>query len=310
MSHLPNTQDEWTIHALNIHGVFFERRCVDAIVNTPNWKVLSTNYPVEYPPPNGPWRGKESSLDIWARRDDDPNVIVDIFIECKKANPEFVNWVFFAKPDLQQPTPFVFAKATNTPNPAEFGTWTSQIVMQSGTTNLSISNDAREVRGDYVNKQNDKKTKTSNAAIQEAAYQVALANRAIVHEESKLLDNARGSSDHPAPPWPAKAYVPIIVTTANLFRVDFASSSTSLGSGEIGLNEATLVPIQSILYEYALPKHLQFSPAQPLEVLKSGNSDTFSRMHILVVHSEALSGLLLDLFASSMYEPAAMTPNE
>ena len=309
MSHQPNTQDEWTIHALNIHGVFFERRCVDAIDATPNWKVLSTNYLVEFPPPNGIWRGKESSLDIWARRDDDPNVIVDIFIECKKANPEFVNWVFFAKPDLQQPTSFVFAKATNTPNPAEFGTWTSQIVMQSETTTRSISNDAREVKGDYVNYKGGNKTKTSNAAIQEAAYQVALANRAIVHEESKLLDNARGSSDHPAPPWPAKAYVPIIVTTANLFRVDFASSSTSLRSGEIGLDEAALVPIQSILYEYALPKHLQYSPTQPLEMLKSGNSNTFSRMHILVAHSEALPGLLLDLFASSKYEPAAMTPN-
>lgn len=298
MTHLPSTQDEWTIHALNIHGVFFERRCVDAIVDTPNWKVLSTNYPVEYPPPNGPWRGKESSLDIWARRDDDPNVIIDIFIECKKANPEFVNWVFFPKLELQQPTPFVFAKATNTPNPAGVGAWTSQVAMQRGTTTLSISNDAREVRGDYVKNQSGNKTKTSNAAIQEAAYQVALANRAIVHEETELLGKARSSSDHPAPPWHAKAYVPIIVTTANLFRVDFASSSTNLGSGEIGLNEATLVPIQSILYEYALPKHLQFSPAQPLEVLKSGNSDTFSRMHILVVHSEALSGLLLDLFTS------------
>ena len=299
MAHFASTQDEWTIHALNIHGVFFERRCVDAVIDTPGWKVLSTNYPVEYPPPNGPWRGKESSLDIWARRDAGPNATVDIFVECKKANPDFVNWVFFPKAECQQPAPFIFAEAINTSNPAGAGAWTSQVVMQRGTTDLSISNDAREVRGDYVKNQSGNKTKTSNAAIQEAAYQVALANRAIVHEETSLLEKARISPDHPAPPWPSKAYVPIIVTTANLFRVDFASRSTSLGSGEIGLNEAKLTPVQSILYEYALPKHLQFSPAQPLEVLKSGNSDTFSRMHIIVVHSEALAGLLCDLFASS-----------
>ena len=300
MASLPSTQDEWTIHALNIHGVFFERRCVDAIVDTPNWKVLSTNYPVEYPPPNGPWRGKESSLDIWARRDNDANPIVDIFIECKKANPEFVNWIFFPRVDLQHPTSFVFTKATNTPNPTGVGAWTSQIAMQRGTTTVCISNDAREVRGDYLKNQSGNKTKTSNAAIQEAAYQVALASRAIVHEESVLLGNARGSSEHSAPPWSEKAYVPIIVTTANIFRVDFASRSTNLGSGEINLNEASLVPVQSILYEYSLPKHLQFSPAQPLEVLKGGISDSFTRMHIIVVHSEALSGLLVELFESSV----------
>jgi len=299
MAHFASTQDEWTIHALNIHGVFFERRCVDAVIDTKGWKVLSTNYPVEYPPPNGPWRGKESSLDIWARRDTDPNAIVDILIECKKANPDFVNWVFFPKAECQQPTPFIYAKAINTPNPAGVGAWTSQVVMQRGTTDLSISNDAREVRGDYGKNHSGNKTKTSNAAIQEAAYQVALANRAIVHEETSLREKARSSPDHPAPPWPSKAYVPIIVTTAKLFRVDFASSSTNLGSGEIGLNEATLTPVQSILYEYALPKHLQFSPAQPLEILTSRNSDTFSRMHILVVHSESLASLLCDLFASS-----------
>lgn len=298
MTTIATTQDEWTIHALNIHGVFFERRCANAVADTPGWKVLSTNYPVEYPPPNGPWRGKESSLDIWARRDADPNFVVDTLIECKKANPDFVNWVFFLKPESPKPTPFSFAKAVNAPNVSGSGPWTSQVILQRGTTDLSIANDAREVRGDYLKHQGGNKTKTSNAAIQEAAYQVALANRAIVNEETSLLEKACRSTEHPAPPWSTKAYVPIIVTTAQLFRVDFSPNSTDLGSGEISLKEATLAPVQSILYEYALPKHLQFSPAKPLDTLKTGDTDTFSRMHILVVHAEALSGLLCDLFAT------------
>src|SRR5438067_1186455 len=79
---MATTQDEWTIHALNIHGVFFERRCESLVADTPGWKVLATNYPVEFPPPNGPWRGKESSLDIWARRDSEPSWVVDTLIEC------------------------------------------------------------------------------------------------------------------------------------------------------------------------------------------------------------------------------------
>ena len=96
MAQPPNTQDEWTLHALNIHGVFFKRACVNLIGSATNWRVISTNYPVEFPPPNGPWRGKESSLDIWARRENETHV-VDALIECKKANPEFVNWIFFER---------------------------------------------------------------------------------------------------------------------------------------------------------------------------------------------------------------------
>ena len=299
MSQLERTQDEWTIYALNIHGVFFERRCVDVVTNMPGWKVLSTNYPVEFPPPNGPWRGKESSLDIWARRNSDSHSVVDALIECKKANPDFVNWIFFRKPELEKPTPFVFPVATNTVSVAAANSWKSTLAMQRGNTSLFLANDAREVRGDYVQNKNGNKTKTSNAAIQDAAYQVALASRAIVQEESLLLEKARDSADHALPPWLSKSYVPIIVTTANLFCIDFSVGDTSLSSGEIELHDATLSPVQSLLYEYALPKHLQYSAAQPLDTLKSGSSDTFSRMHIIVVQSGALSGLLTDLFAGS-----------
>lgn len=149
MPQLPTTQDEWSIHALNIHGVFFERRCAHLVAEVDDWKVIFTNYPVEFPPPNGPWRGKESSLDLWARRDNDVSAVVDVFIECKKANPEFVNWVFFPKHGAPTPTPFCFTKRINTPSPSSAGTWTTRVVLQTGTTTAPIASDAREVRGDY-----------------------------------------------------------------------------------------------------------------------------------------------------------------
>jgi hypothetical protein len=267
--------------------------------------VLATNYPVEYPPPNGPLRGKESTLDIWARRDRDPNLVVDVLIECKKANPEFVHWVFFPRPECPTPSPFSFTRAENKLNETGPGPWSTQVSLQNGFTPLSMASDAREVRGEYTRYQGGHKTKTSNAAIQDAAYQVALATRAIVHEEISLLGKARASAGHPAPPWTSKAYVPLIVTTAKLFRVDFEARSTRLESGEINLQEAALVPVQSIVYEYALPKHLQLAPVDPLLTLKSGNTDMFSRMHIFVVQAEELSGLLGELFSSRTSRPSA-----
>lgn len=298
MTIFPVTQDQWCIHALNIQGVFFERRCAVAVADTLGWKVLATNYPVEYPPPNGSLRGKESSLDIWARKESDPNFVIDALIECKKSNPDFVNWVFFPKHDAASPTRFSFALATNNTDTNRPGQWSTQIQLRHGSTEIDIASDAREVRGDYMKHQGGSKTKTSNAAIQDAAYQIALACRAIAFEESALLQKARKSPEHPSPPWLSKAYVPIIVTTAELLRVDFSPKIPDLASGEIALDDATLSPVQSILYEYALPKHLQYSPSAPLEVLKTGDTETFSRMHIMVVRADALSSFLNDLFSS------------
>ena len=144
------SQDQATIHALNIHGIFFERRCATAVGDTPGWKTLATNYPVEFPPPNGPWRGKESSLDIWARKNTDSSFVIDALIECKKANPEFINWVFFPKHDLTQQTAFRFANVTTASNSDGSGQWSIQTQLQTGTTTIGIASDAREVRGDYI----------------------------------------------------------------------------------------------------------------------------------------------------------------
>jgi len=294
---IANTQDEWTIYALNIHGVFFERRCATLVARTNGWRVLATNYPVEFPPPNGPWRGKESCLDIWARKDGDPDFVVDTLIECKKANPDFVNWVFFPKASCPTPAPFSFARVDNKPKDEAAPSWSSQTSIAVETTIIPVVNDAREVRGEYAKYQGNNKTKTSNAAIQEAAYQVALGTRAIVHEEGALLGKARESPQHPSPPWGTKVYIPVIVTTAKLFVVQFESQAVKLDSGEIDLHDAKLVPAKSVLYEYALPKHVQHAPADPLQTLQIGNSEVFSRMYIFVVHSEALTGFLGELFA-------------
>lgn len=296
MANSANTQDEWTIHALNIHGVFFERSCSTLISGTNGWRVLATSYPVEFPPPNGPWRGKESGLDIWARRDNDPRFVVDALIECKKANPDFVNWILFPKPGCSAPSTISFARVDNENIAGANPPWSSRTSLAHGTTTISIVNDAREVRGEYAKAQGNTKTKTSNAAIQEAAYQVALGTRAIVHEEGVLLGKARLSPEHPAPPWSIKLYIPVIVTTARLFIAQFDSKSVKLSSGEIDLHDAKLEPVQTAVYEYALPKHLQHAPAKPLDMLRTGDSEVFSRMHIFVVHAEALTGFLSDLF--------------
>lgn len=298
MSNNPISQEDWTVHALNIHGVFFEHRCADIVRSVPDWSLVSTDYPVEYPPPNGPWRGRESSLDIRARKSLPNNEVVDIQVECKKANPEFVNWIFFPKRNIAGTASFHATVLFNELPEPSAGRWATKVFMQGGSAGVLIANNSREVRGDYVSHKeggNKTKTKTSNAAIQEASYQAAIANRAIVHEDGELLRRARESGHHPSPPWIRKTYIPIIVTTARLFQVSFSVDDVDVSSGEIPFSAATLTPVTNLLYEYPLPKHLQHSPADPLPALTGTEIELFTRMHIIVIHAPSLADVLREL---------------
>jgi hypothetical protein len=57
---------DWTIHSLNIHGIFFERWCRKTIRESRNWALVSTNYPVAYKPDDSHWAWRESELDLRA----------------------------------------------------------------------------------------------------------------------------------------------------------------------------------------------------------------------------------------------------
>jgi hypothetical protein len=56
-----NTDEEFTVQALTIHGTFFERKCQDIITQAKNWTLRGIDYPVEH-------QGKASNLDIWAEK--------------------------------------------------------------------------------------------------------------------------------------------------------------------------------------------------------------------------------------------------
>src|SRR6185436_19631018 len=94
----PTTEDEWIIHALNIHGLFFERWCKQVVDDSPAWWCASTHEPVEFPPGTG----KESNLDLKAvlnfkESADGYSRFLTLPIERKKNNPDFIKWIFFPK---------------------------------------------------------------------------------------------------------------------------------------------------------------------------------------------------------------------
>jgi hypothetical protein len=90
----PQTEHDWTIRALNIHGAFFERWCASTAVSAEGWSVLDTRVPVEYPSTSPRARAAESEIDVVAQTLRNA-CHIELLIEAKKNTPEFVRWVFF-----------------------------------------------------------------------------------------------------------------------------------------------------------------------------------------------------------------------
>ena len=160
MTNALQTEHDWTVHSINIHGVFFERWCQQAIAEAEGWTLDSVNYPVEFPPANGPMRGKESALDIRASRNVADQRLC-LLIECKKNNPDFVDWVFFKKPNERGTHGFIVSQVENKPRPSPAQGWDTVSAVKHLTSSFVVTDEARETRSNYLELKNSgNKTKT------------------------------------------------------------------------------------------------------------------------------------------------------
>jgi hypothetical protein len=218
MNNIPQADDEWIILANNIHGFFFESLCRKSIADTSGWKIVSTNYPVSYPAPNGPFKGNESNLDIraeayaWDSR-------LNLLVECKKRNPELINWIFFPKnPYSARDYSHCINVLLNQPNAEPQSGWKSQgLINTQNSANAIVTEEARETRASYMDfkGRDDKKTKTANNSINSAAYQVALATQAIIGEETFYSERLGTYTPLPKLPYAHQLFFPTIVVSDN-----------------------------------------------------------------------------------------------
>lgn len=290
----PQTDNEWTIHSINIHGVFFEHWCEDLFRSVPGLKVVSTNYPVEFPPPNGPFRGKESALDIRVELREGSKILTFI-VECKKNNPDFVDWVFFPKRGEMAQRQFVARVIENqTKQEPNVGWDVNTHLLQLPMNSVTLFSEAREARGDYQSFKSGQKTKTSNAAVTDAAYQVALATQAIWMEETQHSQQQAKYNPIPKLGYESQLIVPCIVTTAQLYSCSFDPKDVNPGTGEISLDKTILKQVPFIIYEYSLPKHLQVAPLDLSQVISSNTFEVLVRMDILIINSSYLRYLLTE----------------
>jgi len=286
----PNTDEEFTVQALTIHGAFFERKCQDIITQAKNWTLRGINYPVEH-------QGKASNLDIWAEKKE-AAARLSFPIECKKNNPEFIDWVFFPRP--AHSTSDLFVRGIEIKSQiGHAGNWAISPLRLRMKYDLVVADEARETKGNYqLIKKSQDRTKTSNAAITDAATQIAIAAQSILQQEYQIVQKLSSailqSQSGGFSPYAALLCFPTIVTTANLYTCKFRDEDIDLATGEIPWNKARLIKCPYLLFNYALPVALQSSPVVTDITYESywEAAQIAARMPIFVVQSKALPTFL------------------
>jgi hypothetical protein len=279
----PTSNDDWKVHSLNIQGIFFQRLIASLIRMHKDVIYVTSEYPVEYPRGEASTKTQESRLDILAqiRHRLHPQSVLHLLIECKKANPEFVDWLFFPKMITSYEDSNINYLTLGAPNAAAPVPSIKYDVIERHDDRYVLTDDARETRGSYENTSKNIKTKTSNASITEAAYQVVLAAHAYAAEINLRISKPDPSisrlSHH--------LFLPVIVTTANLYLCKFQPSDTSLQTGEIPFQKVTFEPVSQLFYEYSIPPHLQIRPDDWWLADKTKDIDKYIRRHILVINS-------------------------
>jgi hypothetical protein len=301
----PASDHDWTVHSLNIHGIFFERWCEHVIEKNRRWSVRATQYPVAFSPTSGPVHkasSHESTLDIRAELNYHDGRYLNLLIECKKNNPEFIEWIFFHKSGSSPDVSFI-ASAISCPTANEDKErHILRPMLKELSLDMVIAEEGRETRGDYQSfKENRNKTKTANDSISNAAHQIALATQAIFLEEA--TDNQRripikGAKQSRVE---KQVFMPAIVTSARLFLCEFDPADVSPTTGEIPYDKVSMTEKPYLIFNYPLPSHLQMDRGHLLYLSSADKQDSLVRMHIIVVNGAHLAKFL-DYLADSFHE--------
>ena len=174
--------------------------------------------------------------------------MLNFLIECKKSNPELVNWIFFPKfPYPNSPSLYMTEVRNRRDNN---GRWAAHMLVRTLSTPLTTMDEAWETKANFK-KANDKgRTKTSNADVSEAAYQVTLATQAISQE---VIERVMASDRDVNLPWSRQVFLPVIVTSAHLFVCNFDVKKVSAATGEISFEHAKLSPAAGVLTSIPFP---------------------------------------------------------
>ena len=215
------------IDGLNSQGYLFQQRCVHEVENispSRGWKVNVEEYPVAI-------HQRETEIDFILHNQSYRTYGI---VECKRAHPDYLIWVFIdVKKDLGtfQATRLVVREIREGRLVYKNGIPTT-IRPQSEAINITLDNDSI-VTASYgleIFTRPDKDKKPARpATIDDACYQVFKGLGGFVFEQAEQLNKFAELVN-----W---VYVPIVITTADLYTVEYNISDVDLKTGSISIDK-------------------------------------------------------------------------
>lgn len=261
---------------LNFSGYPFQHYCADRISRLEKFQ-LTTEHPFTYPASNAALLGAHGSIDILAAcPTNEGDTLVWFVVECKKANDKIKNWILLPNRH-QSPKWPTFTITLEEPD----GDQTVMVTRNAVFPDLGYESGSDFefcINGIEANTA----LKATNANQSEKIYnplrQVVHGTRAFEVSAPKLVEGIKYTRS-------GKSYLniflPVIVTTANIYTVDVPVSKVS--QGEIPADALQLSsPKKWATYEFPLPDYLGYS-------FKRGKGKTtVAKRTVFIVNEKAI----------------------
>jgi len=282
------------VEGLNSHGFIFQKACVDQIkkgYTSHNWRISVEEYPTIF-------EDRQTRIDFILRSAlYQPNNFRNRFIvaECKRANPKYSNWVFFKEdnpakkyfllngqysPTSGQTYTFmdIFGKIENYPYCLDI--FKKSIFVDTGVETTS---------------KNPKGKGSATETIENACQQVITGLHGLVMDHMEAV-KSEGKPQYDL------AYIPLVITTANLYVTNYDSSKVNISAGTIAGEDISFTSANWVIYNWSgignpLEKVVSaggrqkgniFSPPMDSQEMK----EKYLRRSIIVVNSNHLIPLL------------------
>lgn len=233
-----------TTDLLNFTGLFFEDYCAHVLKSSDMGYSVRTEEPFTFPPSNGPIIGLSGSIDILAVYSDSKKSFC-FSIECKRAIPSIKNWVFFkTKNDA---TRIYFLGKSNGPSGGgtrHFGLLLPHL-KYAKLEDYELCDRAIEVNESFDQLNRNQEEKVYRSLLQ-ANHGLAAAFVGM----SPLLSEMCNRSERPM------FYIPIVLTTANLYLTTFDPSNVSADDGTLLESHLSYAEERWIEYEFGPPDYL------------------------------------------------------
>ena len=243
-------------NAINRHGYPFQYRTLKAARDASDnrsspWIFQVSEFPVEV-------RGKPTRIDYvlqrkpsgFARRDVTFEIL--LVVECKRANPRMKRWCFARAPYVRRNSSSESLLSECLIFSHEKQTYTASVSKDSFLPDDSFFHVAQEVKA--REETGDDRSSSGRGAIEGAATQVNLGLNGLVEH----LRNER-------PPFSTDAkmtFIPVIVTTAELFAAGVDLSEGDIELGELDAAKVQLAEKEWLFYQYPVSPGIKHSVPQ------------------------------------------------